>query len=398
VILTATLIATGLWLLYRLLLAEGAGPLLAATLVLLAAVTASMHWLARPHLFTHLLVIVFLWQLRAFDRGRLSARALFAVLLPLMALWANTHGAFFTGLVLIGIHFAGAFLERRRAQARALAWLGVAAVLVTFLNPNGWRLHATVLGYLRDPALVGGVNEFLSPDFHTDVVRGFLLQWLALAGLLLVVRPRLGATDLCMIAVWTYFALHSVRNLPVFGFVVTPILAEHFQHWLQNVSPTRWRLYRRLAATAAGLEQRTDGRALVPGAVVALVALSAHAGLTTEILPTQFPVEAVRFVRAHPAAVPGNMYNVDSWGGYLMWALPERKVFIDSRHEFYGREFIGQYLQVASVKTNWAEPLDRYRVGWALVPTAHPLGRLLELHPGWRRVYSDHTATIFARP
>src|ERR1019366_7175633 len=52
VLVAAALIATTLWPLYRLLLAEDCDQLLAVLLVLLAALAMSHHWLARPHLVT----------------------------------------------------------------------------------------------------------------------------------------------------------------------------------------------------------------------------------------------------------------------------------------------------------------------------------------------------------
>jgi hypothetical protein len=69
VLIAASLIATCFWLLHRQLLAEGGDAVLAAGLVLAAMLACSMHWLARPLLFTHLLALVFAGALRWFQRG-----------------------------------------------------------------------------------------------------------------------------------------------------------------------------------------------------------------------------------------------------------------------------------------------------------------------------------------
>ena len=81
VLLAALLITTTLYLLQRQLEEEGSNALTATVLTLLAACTCSMHWLARPHLMTHLLVVVFNWQLRSFHQDRLPGRVLFVLLL-----------------------------------------------------------------------------------------------------------------------------------------------------------------------------------------------------------------------------------------------------------------------------------------------------------------------------
>ncbi len=118
VLLAASLIATCFWLLHRQLLAEGCDAATATVLVLVAMLACSMHWLARPLLFTHLLTVIFAWQLRWFQQGRVSARRLFVLLPPLMVLWANLHGAFPTGLVLIAMYAVGSAMDAWRQSVR----------------------------------------------------------------------------------------------------------------------------------------------------------------------------------------------------------------------------------------------------------------------------------------
>src|ERR1039457_24055 len=103
VLIAATVIGTCFWLLHRQLLADGCDAILATALVLVAMLTCSMHWLARPLLFTHLLMLVFAWQLRWFEQGRVSARQLFLLLPLLMILWVNLHGGVVLGVMLVAI-------------------------------------------------------------------------------------------------------------------------------------------------------------------------------------------------------------------------------------------------------------------------------------------------------
>lgn len=388
VLLAALLIATTLYLLQRQLEAEGSDTLTATLLTLLAAYACSMHWLARPLLFTHVLTVVFNWQLRAFQRGRVPARMLFACLVPLMALWANLHGAFPIGLVIIGLYFIGN-CGRRPEQIRnmgVLAALLAAGSAATLLNPNGWKLHQIIIHYLRNSQFVGGVNEFLSPDFHAAGIRGFELQLLALALILLVVRSRWERVDVVLLGAWGYFALHSVRNVPIFALVATPIFAEH----LKGRLPQWWQ---RVTSDIARVNLSAGGKiwmALALGGVVMLQ-------LPTEPSPEVFPVAAVEFLRKRPGAMLGKMFNPDHWGGYLLLEMPERRVFMDSRHEFYGTEMLCDYLQVVRGEPGWLETLNRHHVKWTLLPTAHPLNQLLAVRSDWRQIYSDSVATIFSR-
>ena len=417
VLVSALLIATTFWLLHRQLLAEGNELLLSTGLVMLAALTASTHWIARPHLFTHLLTVVYAWQLRRFDRGQLSARRLLAVLAPSMVLWVNLHGAFFTGLMLIGIYFvgasgslAGASSDRRAAIRRKigqLALVGLACGAVSLLNPNGWRLHAQIIGFLRTPALTGLVDEFSPANFHTPGLEGFLIQLLLLGLLFLWGRVRLPAMDLLLIGVWGFFTLYSTRNVAIFAIVATPILAEHLQsvsRAARNSCLMRW--YHRVSADVTELDRHARGRGLVAVAVVLLVAAMAKprvAGgeplIATDILTNRFPAAAVRFLHDHPGCVSGNMFNGYTWGGYLMLEMPEHKVFIDGRNDFYGADLVKEFQKVDNVQPGWEGVLDKYAVSWIILPTGHPLASLLVMRNDWHLLHDqpDPVATIYVR-
>lgn len=415
VFLSAVLIATTLWLLHRRLLAEGCEILLATGLVMLAAAACSVHWLARPHLTTHLLTVVFCWQLDRFDRGELSAPRLFLPLVPLMVLWTNLHGAFFTGFVLIGVYLVGncmalpACADRQRQETRnkikVLALLTAACLLASLINPNGWTLHAHVLSFLRTPELADFSNEFRSPNFHSGGTTGFALELALLGMMLMAVRPRLSPVDLTMIGVWGYFALHSARNVPIFALVITPIFARHLDASLRAARDSRFmRRYRSISANVTGVQAVAGGRALVAVAVVAVLLAMARLPLvggepivTTDVLTNRFPVAAVQFLQSTNGVVHCEMFNEYAWGGYLMLAMPERKVFIDGRNDFYGEGLIREFNEVDELNPGWEDVLRKYDVGWTILPPKHPLSNLLALRADWEPAYKDDVAVIYTR-
>lgn len=415
VLAAALVIATTLWLLHRQLLSEGTEALLATALVLAAAWACSMHWLARPHLVTHLMVVLFAWQLRCFDRQRLGVKQLFARLVALMLLWANLHAAFFTGLVLIATYAAGNAVEllfcarQQRPQLRRkiliLALLGIACAVVTLLNPAGWKLHEHIVSFLRTPYQAYFTNEWGPVDLHSAGMRGFVLQLFLLAVMLVAVRPRLRGTDFLLIGSWAYFALHSVRNVPVFALVVTPILAEHLNLFLQQARDSRlMRLYRRLSADLAPVHRAAGGQALVALSVLAILVALAKPRLAggppviaTDILTNKFPAAAVKFLQEQPQAVSGEMFNDYGWGGYLVLYLPERKVFIDGRNDFYGEALLREFSQAYYLKPGWEAVFEKYGVGWTLLPPAHPLSTLLGLRGDWALVYRDDVAAVYTK-
>src|SRR5258708_39858906 len=123
-------------LLYRLVYRRCGNPLVAIVLTAMAAVGASIHWLARPHLFTMLFMVIFLAILDRVKEGRM--RLLWwlpAITVP----WTNVHGGFTVGIVILGAYAGGELLKlafggrladgrggRPSSVTRALAYLATA--------------------------------------------------------------------------------------------------------------------------------------------------------------------------------------------------------------------------------------------------------------------------------
>ena len=414
VLLAAAMIVTSLWILHRQMLSEGNDVLLSTGLTLLAAAACSMHWLARPHVFSLVLVAFWAGQLRAFEQGRLSGPQLFLRLVPLAMLWVNLHAGFLTGLILIGIYCIGAgtgLLARdggQRAtawsQTRLLALLGVSCFLASLLNPNGWKLYAYLADFLQHTKLVGFVNEFRSPDFHTGSTHGFVLLLGVLAITLIGTRARLNPTEILLIGWAGCFALRWVRNVPIFAIVVTPILARQLSDWLRQAPDSRWLRYRRISRDFAEMNRIADGRWLVAGVLIVFVLVGAKPRIVggepmidTDLLTNRFPVAAVRFLRQHPQTISGEVLNDYGWGGYLILVMPEHKVFVDGRNDFYGPDLMQDFSCLSKVCPDWESILRQYGVGWTILPRAHPLNELLALRTDWRLAYGDDVTAIYVR-
>jgi hypothetical protein len=415
VLVAALVIATTLALLHRQLLVEGNEPLLSTALVLLAALACSMHWLARPHLYTLLFVVIFAWQLRWFDRERVSTRQLFLRLVPLIVLWTNLHGGFLAGLTLIGIHFVGNIvraimddLSLRPALRRrvvTLGILGVTCAAATLLNPNGWKLHQHLLGFLWSSSRSHFTSEWNSANFHFAGMRGFTLQLLVLGFMLVVVRRPWATTDLLLIAFWLFSSLYAMRNVPIFALIATPIFAEHLSAGWREMRDSLWiRWFRRVSNDVGLLNRGAGGNGLVASVLAAIllvlakpVLVGGHPIVETEISPNRFPVAAVNYLWAHPQMVHGEMFNEDGWGGYLVLYLPEHKVFIDGRDDFYNETLLRDFTDVSHLTPAWEGVLRKYHVGWTILPLQHPLNRILAMRTDWQLIFSNRQTIVFSR-
>jgi hypothetical protein len=398
VVVAALLIATTFALLHRQLVRETGNHAVAIFVALLAAWAACSHWLARPHAFSFLFAALWCDALRRFDRDASGPR-LGLALASLTVLWVNLHSGYLAGFITLGVYWLGTVIELFLGRTDGARWLVtrhklqvltiviVVCGLVSLINPNGYRLHLLNFQFLRSDFLTNWLAEYASSNFHDLDSRGFLV-WLGVTFLTLAVaRPRLSPTSGLMLIVWTYLALYVGRNIPLLAIFVAPILATA----LADASPA-WvrRLSDRLAETYA----TSRGGLLVGVAAVLAIAVWTR---PTEMPPKKWPVAAVEFIRAHPQEFKGNMFNQYVWGGYLLQALPEHRVFVDGRTDFYGESLIRQYDDTSALRTNWMQALDQYHVSWTLLPTEHRLNLALALLPGWQCVYSNEVATIFRK-
>ena len=108
------------------------------------------------------------------------------------------------------------------------------------------------------------------------------------------------------------------------------------------------------------------------------------------------PVKAVEFIRR--AGLSGRMLNDYVYGGYLIWAAPERKVFVDGRADlFEWAGVLADYLRWSTVQESPRLLLDKYQIDYCLLYRLSPISQVLQVLPGWTSVYSDNMSVVFVR-
>ncbi len=267
-VLAGLVLALTYALVARFMIRRGGDPFLAYLVSMVAAVLSASHWLARPHLFTLLLVMVLLELLHYTGRHALLRYAV------LFAVWANLHGGFSFGCILIGLYAAGEAIEGRlsadpapwyaRARAHAAA-LGV-ALAASLLTPNGYKLPAHVFGFFGNSAILRQTQEFMSPDFQTINGKIFLLVVLAVVAALAWSRRRPPVTTLLVLLATLAFALLSQRNIELFALTALPLVALHLD--------AEWRMLPILRGAKTVFQREHAGQHAGAGAGVVAVLLA----------------------------------------------------------------------------------------------------------------------------
>jgi hypothetical protein len=424
VFVTTVISAATFALALRISLQRGALLPLAVILLALSIAAASIHLFARPHVLSWLLALIWFQLLDAAHSAAAPDRGhnLFW-LPPLMLLWANLHGGFVLGFVLLGlyflcdvVHFLGTENETPRQvlahRLGLLAKVTALSLLASLVNPFGYKLHMHVYRYLSNRWLMNHIDEFLSPNFHGLPQECFavllLITFLALA--VVPRKPRL--SDLVITVFAVYSGLYASRNLPVSSLLLTVIVSPFLSSSIREASANRnlpagtravFSRCRTFAAAIDKMEVRFRGHLWPLAAVLAGVAVGANDGklgarrlMNAHFDGKRFPVEAVEFIIQGEGRQP--IFAPDYWGGYLIYRLyPRNKVFVDDRHDFYGDEFLKAYLKAIRLAPDWNTFMEHQKVNCVLVPTESSLANMLKESPQWRVDYEDKTAVLLER-
>lgn len=392
----------------------GADPLIATGLTILAALCSIVHWLARPHLFSILLMVIWLGLVEGYRRR--GTRWIYAVPV-LILLWANLHGAFVITLPILLIYAIGEWGEQRlRGEVqwkRILPYLVVAggSAVAALGTPFGVGLYRHLWRYLRDEELLRSIQEFQSPDFHT--LDGKLIEILLLSGAGAVMwalrRGRL--VELGLYLLWFHLTLQSQRHVTLAAVTLTPIIAEQatwairevVKLWVASAGNGR-QLLQALVGWYRGI--LTIDRQLT-GAFVLVIVLAGMVGvagaggadklLSARFSPERFPVEAASVLLRE--SLPDKGYAHDQFGGYLIYRLyPRYRVFVDGRSDFYRQGTVLADMQkVAGVSPEWATKLDQYGIQWLLLRRDEPLSLVARLSGDWVLLHEDKVAQILIR-
>jgi hypothetical protein len=382
VVLAATAIAATFALLAKFLqrhLSES------TTLVFVAAALALTvpHLLARPHVLAMPVMVAWVGGLLA-AADRRGAPSFW--LLPLMALWANLHGGFVFGLLLIapiGLDAVlGADKESRRPLMLRWAAFAGAALLASGCTPYGWNsllASEKILG-LGDALPL--ILEWKPADFGS--VGTLELCLLAGIGLSLLRGLKLPPLRIALLLGLLHMALAQGRAGELLALLAPLVLAAPLAGQIGG-------------AEAANLAAAPPPRRLLFAGVA--IALSAGTFVFASLHRFEpysrgSPVAAVAALKKLDLA---RVFNDYDFGGYLI--ANGVSTFIDGRTELYGEKFFVDHNAASGLMKpeNLFRLLGQYRIEATLMRTQSAATKLLDHIDGWQKVYTDDIATIHLR-
>ena len=365
---------------------DGRAPMIVVLVAILSAGIGAIHFLVRPHMVTLAFVLITLQVCqRQHERG---GRSVFS-LVPLTALWANLHGGFLAGPLIIfsaalGHAISGPWDRERRQATGAFVASGVLCLAAAVVNPYGFGLYRHVAQLLVTSGVTEMIQEYQPIPFGHPDSRVYEWVLLALVAVPTFVAGRMTRYELIHAAVWLHLSLSSVRNAPLFALAVAPGLARLLDalpvckfEVPPSLSLARWSIW--------------------PGIAAVVLALGALFGVRYGGFdPRHWPLAGLPALDAQPVEIP--LFHEQDWGGMISAQVaPKRKVFLDDRFELYGKPFLNAYLNALAGGPDWEWIRDRNAIGLVFIRPETGLARRLSDDPAWRTVHRDKVSVLFRR-
>lgn len=289
--------------------------------------------------------------------------------IPLIFLiWTNTHADFLLGLFILGVYCLDNFLKTTSAPTpnfkkiiapfknkvylatylnslkkyflnltknREISsilinnfWVLAVSIIATLINPYGFKLWAVLIKELNQP-FKAFVREWLPPykiDFLSIISNIFISM-----GLVFSILPYKNINEehrwgRFIIIFFYILGIKSVYFSRISIIVTLFLILKNIELIKKDVAPIiRTKLKNLPSLTPVIFLLFLSGFAIY----VFINNFFLSLNLKSWAVEKNYPYEAVSYIRNNP--IKGNMLNDYSWGGYLIWQLPEYKTFIDGR-------------------------------------------------------------------
>lgn len=358
------------------------GPSLALTLALVFSCIAPS-LLARPHILV--LPIVVAWT-AALLEAREKQRAPSAWAAGLMLLWANLHGSFVFGFLLLGVFALEAVVDGPANERWRIArgWLlflalSIGAAAATPQGPMGLIFPFE----LMHMSSLGGIVEWRAMDFSKPAPFE-----IALAATLFVCFTRgvkIPPIRALLLIGLLHMALQHNRHAMLAALITALILAPAFAEAARQTRPEE-------IAPAA---RPAPGGAWLLCAALALALIVARTAVP--IARTDGPTTPAAALDHVPAALRAqHVLNQYDLGGYLIFR--NVRPYVDGRTDLYGDAFMDHYFQIARPDLRTLDQTLRdAHIAWTIFSPAAPVVALMDAHPGWKRLYADQFAVVHVK-
>ena len=412
--------------------------------ILLGVYASFPHLGVRMQEFTFLNIILLLFILDKFISKK-SYKVLF--FLPLLFfVWANIHAGFLIGLFLLlmwlGVkctelisfkHKQFYFLNYKNVLDNKyllifILFIGL-SFLATLVNPYGVSLYSFLNSYSNDYYLKH-IVEWLPVYYLPILYKQIAYDTLSLVVVLIFLvfaffgfryidkeKYKISLWEISLYVLFLYLALKSKRHFPLFFAVSLPFV---FSLYINLFNESFLELKK-------NINFRIVSFFAISVLLILIIGQSSKINFINNPFNQfcgKFPCGAVEYLDQNKELQEKRVFNDYGWGGYLIWTLPDMKLFIDGRlpqFEYKGQSMLEEYrdfyvsetmesklaehgiemvfmkTSFNEVKLNWFEKyfllLDEEKIN----TQKNNLKEHLDTSGEWSEVYMDEISSIYVK-
>jgi len=239
--------------------------------------------------------------------------------LPLIFLfWANMHGGFAIGIAILLI--ASLFwYYKRKISLPFMVIVLLLCIGITGMTPYGFRMWWEVFMTMTDTHLHTSIQEWM-PAF---MLLRYSFWLFVVLSLIFVIKYRkiFLFFDLLLYFVFFCAAMLSIRNISLWLIVALSLTTQGIAFFYKEISAipqgvVRFSRFFQIFFVVVCLF-------ILPDFFQIFYGLGLFGGVA------KYPDNAIHYLHHH--LPKGQLFSTYDWGGYLIWKLPEKKVFIDGR-------------------------------------------------------------------
>lgn len=391
---------------YRFLRTVKSSPLCCGLAVLIVFKASQVQFVARPLLFGFLFFSLLVFLLYRHSSG-MRLKKFTIIALPLFLLWSCVHPSFVLGIFLLFLYVLGHGVDFLRGVKDAgfrlspFVWFSVLCILITLLNPYGFRLHETII-WLGGSEIRQLYSEWQPLSLHKS--EGFFFILIAGGVLLQLIFSKNDARGWEVLAFlsFSYMALGAVRMLPYFAIVSSYL----FVSSLESVGKLTYLLPYDLGAILqrawGKLEYRerygAQGKISLTALLLVLVFYYGELDkfASAQPSPAKFPYKSVEYLKATDSPKPIVVTNTMDFGGFVEF-IGQKQILpiIDDRSSLLGDAFYKKHFESLKIGGAWRDWAAQFGSNYLLLkPTQHLSRHLKHCYPE-AVVVSEQSAILF---
>jgi len=340
------------------------------------------------------------------------------VFLPVFfLLWANLHGSFALGLFILFFYLALKSYKQRKIFSKDIL-IGLISFSIVFLNPYGGGVWREAWSSASDPKLRWSIAEWMPALTMFDLSMVFLIC----ISIVLIWRykRKFSIYELGLFSFLFVQAISSRRQLPFWAIFTFPLIVRGIFYFWNDLAKIKQGRTRFLKVYNVAL--------IISVFMFFYQTLFSIRSSYSMSFAKFYPVNAVGYLKEN--LPDGEILSEYGWGGYLIWQLPQKKVFIDGRMPSWRwsvddngdlASAFDTYNKMLEGDEDYNEIFDRFHISAVLTRRVYDsnknpfyekaenflklfgweendfdIVRTLEEN-GWKKVYEDDIAAIYLK-